>query len=350
MNRNRLHTLKRGFAQKICKSYRTVSFNAALALSGLFPLDLRMQEAVALYKHKKKTSRKTASRRDESSKRGSQVSVLSDSKSSFELLMDTKAGYLLVKFIRENIWEIRTEGRQIPLSYIKKKIRDESVLKWQDRYQLSSTGEVTRRFFTNVEKAFRVVRSSRLTPTQARLLLSYLKGTVSGEAIILRTVIVGTVSVLFEIGEVVNQLGCIKASEVHEVVVYEDRGENLKYLLQCDPTDAVAHKEKFKSQGRIRAFLGALGKAVKSLPGAKSLQRASASEEKRKKPKVLIDPKTAPTRDQKQKVDSSAPVPWSLPDARGFTLEEGILEMAKAVTRSKPSGHTREDWVVPDIT
>ncbi|GBP91556.1 hypothetical protein EVAR_67825_1 [Eumeta japonica] len=43
----------------------------------------------------------------------------------------------------------------------------------------------------------------------------------------------------FETVELVDQLGCIKASEVHEVVVYENRCENLNYLLQRDPTNTV---------------------------------------------------------------------------------------------------------------
>ncbi|GBP68163.1 Retrovirus-related Pol polyprotein from type-1 retrotransposable element R1 3 [Eumeta japonica] len=59
---------------------------------------------------------------------------------------------------------------KVPLSYVKKRIRDESVLKWQDRYQSSSTTEVTRRFLPNVKEAFRAVRSSILTPTEVQVL------------------------------------------------------------------------------------------------------------------------------------------------------------------------------------
>ncbi|XP_048485555.1 uncharacterized protein LOC125490423 [Plutella xylostella] len=53
MNKKQLFSLQRGFAQKICKAYRTVSLTSALALSGLLPLDLRIQEAANLYKSKK---------------------------------------------------------------------------------------------------------------------------------------------------------------------------------------------------------------------------------------------------------------------------------------------------------
>ncbi|CAK1595525.1 unnamed protein product [Parnassius mnemosyne] len=47
--RKQLNTVQRGFAQKIIKSYRTVSLHSALALSGLLPLDLRVQEAASLF-------------------------------------------------------------------------------------------------------------------------------------------------------------------------------------------------------------------------------------------------------------------------------------------------------------
>ncbi|XP_047527286.1 uncharacterized protein LOC125064341 [Vanessa atalanta] len=44
--RNKLNSLQRGFALKICKAYRTVSLTSALA--GLLPLDLRVREAATL--------------------------------------------------------------------------------------------------------------------------------------------------------------------------------------------------------------------------------------------------------------------------------------------------------------
>lgn len=48
-----LNVAQRGFAQKLSKAYRTVSLNAALLLSGLLPLDLRVREAASLYEAKK---------------------------------------------------------------------------------------------------------------------------------------------------------------------------------------------------------------------------------------------------------------------------------------------------------
>ncbi|XP_022830949.1 uncharacterized protein LOC111359591 [Spodoptera litura] len=47
--RKKLGSIQRGFVQKLCKSYHTVSLNSALALSGILPLGLRIQEATALY-------------------------------------------------------------------------------------------------------------------------------------------------------------------------------------------------------------------------------------------------------------------------------------------------------------
>ncbi|XP_039757876.1 uncharacterized protein LOC120632137 [Pararge aegeria] len=53
MTQKQLNTVQRSFAQKICKSYRTVSLNAALILAGLIPLDLRIQEASQLFEAKR---------------------------------------------------------------------------------------------------------------------------------------------------------------------------------------------------------------------------------------------------------------------------------------------------------
>ncbi|CAF4901386.1 unnamed protein product [Pieris macdunnoughi] len=47
--RKTLGKLQRGFAQKICRSYRTVSLNASILLSGTLPLDLRVQEEATMY-------------------------------------------------------------------------------------------------------------------------------------------------------------------------------------------------------------------------------------------------------------------------------------------------------------
>nr|XP_034833570.1 uncharacterized protein LOC117990212 [Maniola hyperantus] len=48
-----LNTVQRGFAQKMCKAYRTVSLNAAIVLTGTIPLDLRALETKELYEAKR---------------------------------------------------------------------------------------------------------------------------------------------------------------------------------------------------------------------------------------------------------------------------------------------------------
>ncbi|KAL0878793.1 hypothetical protein ABMA27_003823 [Loxostege sticticalis] len=48
-----LNTIQRGFAQKMCRAYRTVSLNSALVLAGVLPLDLRIHEAASLYRIKR---------------------------------------------------------------------------------------------------------------------------------------------------------------------------------------------------------------------------------------------------------------------------------------------------------
>lgn len=302
---DRLNALQRGFAQKICKAYRTVSLTSALVLSGLLPLDLRVQEAASLYKSKKGLTKDYLPAGRELEKRvnyldfphpsklvsteyeliedmndqiledhhvagpciytdGSKidgnvgaactwwnegmesshalyslhpsctvfqsemyalhravemvktnrnenvVTILSDSRSSLDLLRNPKSTHPLSKTIKESIQQIRAEGRQVrlcwlrahvgtagneradelakeaalqasdapdydgvPVSYVKRKIREESVRKWQDRYDFSSTGSVTKVFFPNVDKAYRIVRKTKLTPRHVQALTGH---------------------------------------------------------------------------------------------------------------------------------------------------------------------------------
>nr|XP_037877563.1 uncharacterized protein LOC119631142 [Bombyx mori] len=51
--RKQLNVVQRGFAQKLCRAYRTVSLNSALVLAGILPLDLRIREVATLYKAKR---------------------------------------------------------------------------------------------------------------------------------------------------------------------------------------------------------------------------------------------------------------------------------------------------------
>lgn len=299
MIRDQLDSLQRGFAQKICKAYRTVSLTSALILSGLLPLDLRIKEVASLYMAKKgfSTDYVPPGRRLEQrlsaagqphpshlitteyelledmkpetlvnhniagpqiytdgskienkvgaaltwweggqehscatfsldptctvfqselyalhkavdlAKNSSKelVNILSDSRSSLELLGNPRTTHPLTSKIKASIKDIRAQGRavrlfwlrahvgtagneradelakqaalgpvgsldysEVPLSYAKKKIREETVCKWQDRYTSSSTGSVTKIFFPDAAKAYRTVRKTKLTPKQVQ--------------------------------------------------------------------------------------------------------------------------------------------------------------------------------------
>ncbi|GBO99975.1 hypothetical protein EVAR_74323_1 [Eumeta japonica] len=114
-----------------------------------------------------------------------------------------------------------------------------------------------------------------------------------------------------------DRLGCIKASEVYVVVVYEDRGETINYPVtqpkkhrqysrhlgtsdnkrgfvrfrtspsthnkdkkaELAKSRQRADKKNSESRNRIRAFLRALGRAAKSLLGKKYPKRASQEDE-----------------------------------------------------------------------
>jgi ribonuclease HI len=301
MNRKRLESLQRNFAQKIIKAHKTVSHTSALTLSGTLPLDLRIQEVASLYEAKKGFSvnylppdrrvekkvkptetkhpstalsigyelienmdSETITRHqitgpqiftDGSKIEGkvgaaltwwengqetmnetfaldpactvfqselyalhravlrvresgrNRVDILSDSRSSLELLANPKLTHPLAKAIMEDIAQIRAERRgvrlfwirahvgtegneradelaktaaaksahpdyaEIPVSYIKRKIREETVLKWQDRYSSSSTGSVTKMFLPDAD--YKVVRGTKLTPALVQMMTGH---------------------------------------------------------------------------------------------------------------------------------------------------------------------------------
>ncbi|KAL0812196.1 hypothetical protein ABMA28_009571 [Loxostege sticticalis] len=290
MNKTKLDALQRGFAQRACKAYRTTSLTSALVLSGLLPIDLRIQEAATLYEAKKGFSvdflppgrmlekkvkvldlphpsyqittdyelledmdegtqkamagkvgaaltwwedgRETTNeifsldpactvfqselyalhRALEKVKESNEpiINILSDSRSSLELLSGPKLVHPLVKNIKECIADIRAQGRrvrlfwlrahvgtpgneradqlakegaereaevldyaEVPLSYVKRKIREESLLKWQDRYDSSVTGSTTKAFLPDVRMAYKLVREARLTPLQVQIMTGH---------------------------------------------------------------------------------------------------------------------------------------------------------------------------------
>lgn len=296
MVRSLLDTIQRGYAQKICKAHRTVSLTSALIISGLLPLDIRVQEAASLYLAKKNLARdyippgreleqwvhylerphpaklrtteyelleKLDSETVDShhitgpliytdgskieGKVGAAltwwendketanstfrldpactvfqaelfalhkavqqahqsghpvVNIMSDSRSSLELLGNPKLTHPLVKAVRETLEQLKAEERElrffwirahigtpgneradelakvaaygteevidynkIPLSYVKRRIREESVKKWQARYSTSQTGKTTKTFFPDVKNAYSILRKIEVTPT-----------------------------------------------------------------------------------------------------------------------------------------------------------------------------------------
>lgn len=304
MNRKQLESIQRGFAQKICKAYRTTSLTSVQVLSGTLPLDLRIQESATLHQAKKghtidfvppgrnlegrvrfqdfphpstmttteyellenmdpKTQEdhhilgpqvytdgskmegkvgaaltwwengkevendtfsldptctvfqselyalhRAVLRAKESGKET--VNILSDSRSSLELLSNPAILHPLAKTIKENISDIRAQGKQVrlfwlrahvgtagneradelaktaassnkptpdyaevPLSYVRRTIREETVRRWQDRYDSSTTGSITKTFLPSVDKAYRIVRGTRLTPIQIQILTGH---------------------------------------------------------------------------------------------------------------------------------------------------------------------------------
>lgn len=303
MTRNQFDSLQRGFTQKICKAYRTVSLSSALILSGQLPLDLRVIEAATLFKIKKGhshefippgrelecnvhhsqnphpallTTTEYARLEDwtpetlethrvvgpqiftDGSKiegkvgaaltwwengveskystfglephntvfqsemyalfravrmaresRAASVSILSDSRSSLDLLRSPSVTHHLALQIKESVREIREEGREVrlfwlrahvgtagneradelakeaaltketadyskvPVSYVRRKIREGTIRQWQTRYESSSTGAVTKVFFPDVLAAKRTLREAVLTPIHVQVLTGH---------------------------------------------------------------------------------------------------------------------------------------------------------------------------------
>lgn len=303
MTRNQFDSLQRGFAQKICKAYRTVSLTSALVLSGQLPLDLRVIEAATLFKIKKGHSQEFIppgcelecnvhhsqnphpallttteyarledltpetlethqvigpqiytdgskidgkvgaaltwwenGKESKSSTFGlephntvfqsemyalfravrmaressaASVSILSDSRSSLDLLRSPSITHHLALQIKRCVREIREAGREVrlfwlrahvgtagneradelakeaaltketadyskvPVSFVRRKIREGTVKKWQARYESSSTGSVTKVFFPDVLAAKRILRDAVLTPVHVQVLTGH---------------------------------------------------------------------------------------------------------------------------------------------------------------------------------
>lgn len=290
-----LNTVQRGFMQKICKSYRTVSLNASMILAGILPLDMRIREAAKLYEAKRgkpqeeligdrdleqrvsffnlahpaknisidfqcledthpgtlenhhvqgihiytdgskmegkvgaayscwKDGKEVKSRKlklepfctvfqaellaiqeatDLILKRNeTEFNIFSDSRSSLELLRSPEVSHPIAYSIRANLANIAGRGKVVrwfwvrahvgtvgneradalakeaalksktaanyslcPVSYLKKRIREETVREWNQRYQNGTAAAVTKLFFPDAEQAYRIITKIKLTP------------------------------------------------------------------------------------------------------------------------------------------------------------------------------------------
>lgn len=137
------------------------------------------------------------------------VSILSDSRSSLDLLRRPSVTHHLALQIKRSVREIREEGREVrlfwlkahvgtagneradelakeaaltkntpdyskvPVSFVRRKIREETIKKWQARYESSSTGSVTKVFFPDVLAAKRTLRDAVLTPVHVQVLTGH---------------------------------------------------------------------------------------------------------------------------------------------------------------------------------
>ncbi|KAJ2940789.1 hypothetical protein O0L34_g14906 [Tuta absoluta] len=297
-----LNTVQRGFAQKICKAYRTVSLNSALILAGLLPLDLRVREAAQLFEAKRgrpfveifgdrqieervcfleaphpaaeveisfqclenmlpetmekyeltgphiftdgskiegkvgaALTRWTDGEEEEGkkfklepfctvfqaemyalkqavqmAKKYPVSNIFSDSKSSLDLLKSRNVFHPLAFIIKREIAELRSQNKRVnlfwirahvgvpgneradqlakeaalrlktrahydrcPVSFVKKRIREDTIEKWNARYKQGETAAITKIFLPEATTAHRVIRRLGLTPVLVQMLTGH---------------------------------------------------------------------------------------------------------------------------------------------------------------------------------
>ncbi|KOB69002.1 Non-LTR retrotransposon CATS [Operophtera brumata] len=135
------------------------------------------------------------------------VNILSESRSSLDLLRSAAVTHPLAAEIMECICEIRGQGRSVrlfwlrvhvdkpgneradelaknvalkkktlldfsmvPISYVKERIREETIQRWQAQYDASATGSVTKVFLPYVRTVKKIVNDGGITPTHIQIL------------------------------------------------------------------------------------------------------------------------------------------------------------------------------------
>ncbi|CAH2096611.1 unnamed protein product [Euphydryas editha] len=140
----------------------------------------------------------------------SSINILSDSRSSLDLLKSPLATHPLAMEMKRCIRQIQEENRtvrffwlkahvgipgneradelakkaaltkksapdynKVPISYVRRQTREETVRLWQDRYNSSQTGSVTKIFLPDAKTACKLVRKVTLTPVDTQILTGH---------------------------------------------------------------------------------------------------------------------------------------------------------------------------------
>ncbi|XP_048488717.1 uncharacterized protein LOC125491245 [Plutella xylostella] len=239
-----LNAVQRGFAQKLTKAYRTVSLNSALLLAGILPLDIRIQEAAALYEARRGTDPEQShgegdvelvtayaetphpaehmelefinlvdqqqveahncqaellaickATRVILDRQETSFGIFSDSRSALETIVNHNTRHPLATEARSNLSCCKSQNKtvnlfwikahaglegneaadklakeaaktlkrkphyeQCPVSFVKQKIRMDSLAEWNRRYKSGTTASITKIFFPDAIDAYRTVR------------------------------------------------------------------------------------------------------------------------------------------------------------------------------------------------
>lgn len=138
------------------------------------------------------------------------VNIFSDSRSSLNLLRSPAVTHPLAAEIKQSVRRIREEGRhvrlfwlrahvgtpgneradelaknaalnkktlpdysKVPVSHIRGCIREETIQKWQARYDASTMGSVTKAFLPNVRIAKKILNAGGITSTHIQILTGH---------------------------------------------------------------------------------------------------------------------------------------------------------------------------------